>query len=180
MVAGTAAEFLKKKQILSWESVRQAGFGPDQVRLSFSYTTALPDRPRRPSDSSVQSIVERVFITQEPGFLPFRTKITCGKNWEGAMRIPEDLNDKMIDRIMAELDELKLSAGSLNSSPQHRTGGNSGVNFPTSSSSGWARSGRSRWTVASLADLKGKHLRWDFPSNRRPNSRIAPRCGNST
>jgi hypothetical protein len=32
-VCGTAAEYLKKKQVLAWEALRKAGLTSDQVRL---------------------------------------------------------------------------------------------------------------------------------------------------
>jgi hypothetical protein len=35
VVAGTAAELPKKRQILAWEELRRVGFGPDRVRLVF-------------------------------------------------------------------------------------------------------------------------------------------------
>ena len=79
--AGTAAEFLKFKQVKVWDALRQAGFSPDQVRLSINLYDQTIWRVRDDLLEDVRSIAESIWHEREPGFLKFRTEVKVGKTW---------------------------------------------------------------------------------------------------
>jgi hypothetical protein len=79
--AGTAAEVTKLKQAEVWETLRQEGFGSDQVRLSIQMYDQTIWSMKTELMRDVRPIVEEVWSRRVPGFLPFRSKITQGGSW---------------------------------------------------------------------------------------------------
>ena len=79
--AGTAAEIVKLKQLAIWETLRQEGFTASQVRLSINLFDQLIWSVRDDLITDVQPIIIEIWNRRVPGFLPFRSQITIGKNW---------------------------------------------------------------------------------------------------
>ncbi len=79
--AGTAAELVKFKQVDIWQTLRREGFTSNQVRLSLNQYDQLIWSVRDDLLSEVQPIVTEIWSRRVPGFLPFRSQITIGKNW---------------------------------------------------------------------------------------------------
>jgi DNA polymerase I-like protein with 3'-5' exonuclease and polymerase domains len=79
--AGTAAEIVKFRQADIWEALRREGFTANQVRLSLNMYDQLVWSVRDDLLSEVQPIVTEIWNQRVPGFLPFRSSITLGKDW---------------------------------------------------------------------------------------------------
>lgn len=80
-VAGSAAEFLKWRQVHAWESLRKEGLTTDHVRLSLQMYDQLVWTVRNDVLKEVQQLIEDVWTWKEPGFLPFKSEIKLGQNW---------------------------------------------------------------------------------------------------
>jgi DNA polymerase I-like protein with 3'-5' exonuclease and polymerase domains len=79
--AGTAAELVKFKQCDIWETLRREGFTSSQVRLSLNMYDQLVWSVRDDLLRDVEPIVTEIWNQRVPGFLPFRSQITLGKDW---------------------------------------------------------------------------------------------------
>jgi len=79
--AGTAAEVTKFKQVAIWEALRRTGFTAADVRLSLNMYDQTIWSVRDDLMNDVQPIITELWSQRVPGFLPFRSKITLGKDW---------------------------------------------------------------------------------------------------
>jgi DNA polymerase-1 len=79
--AGTAAEFLKWKQVKVWTVLRQEGFTSEQVRLSLNMFDQLIFHVRNELLQEVKQITEEVWFQKEKGFLPFKADVKIGRTW---------------------------------------------------------------------------------------------------
>jgi DNA polymerase-1 len=80
--AGSAAEFLKWKQVHVWEALRKAHFTKDDVRLSLQMYDETVWQCRDSLLKEVREIAEEVWLRKEPGFLPFRAEVKIGRTWK--------------------------------------------------------------------------------------------------
>lgn len=80
--AGSAAEFLKWKQVYVWEALRKAHFTKDDVRLSLQMYDEAIFQCRNSLLTEVREIAEEVWLRKEPGFLPFQAEIKIGTTWK--------------------------------------------------------------------------------------------------
>jgi DNA polymerase-1 len=80
--AGTAAEYLKLKQLEAWEALRSAGFKPEDVRLSLNMFDETIWHVRDGLLQEVREVIEPVWNQRVVGFLPFRSEVKSGKSWK--------------------------------------------------------------------------------------------------
>jgi DNA polymerase-1 len=85
-VAGTSAEYLKRKQILVWEALRKAHFTPSDARLSLQIYDECVFSVQDSLLAEVRAIVEPIWLEREAGFLPFQATIQTGKSWEAVSK----------------------------------------------------------------------------------------------
>jgi DNA polymerase-1 len=81
VVAGTAAEVLKWKQVKVWEFLRHIGYMPNQVRLCLQMFDELIFAVEDTVIEEVCDLAEGIMRTPEPGFLPFKVGVKLGKTW---------------------------------------------------------------------------------------------------
>jgi DNA polymerase-1 len=86
IVAGTSAEYLKRKQILVWEALRKAHFTPIDARLSLQIYDECVWHVRDSLLEKVQEIAVPIWLQREAGFLPFQATIQTGKSWEAVSK----------------------------------------------------------------------------------------------
>jgi len=86
LIAGTAAEFLKVKQVKTWEALREEGFTTNHIRLVLNNYDELVWHVRDDLLKEIQGIAEEIFKEQELGFLPFGVGIGVGKTWAEASK----------------------------------------------------------------------------------------------
>ena len=84
--AGTAAEYLKWKQVRIWETLRAAGFDESQVWLALNMFDETIWQVRDEVLEPVREIAEYVMREQVKGFLPFKVGVGVGKTWAEASR----------------------------------------------------------------------------------------------
>jgi DNA polymerase-1 len=79
--SGTAAEYLKRKQVEVWEAIRQARLTPAEVRLSLNVFDECIFTVKDSLLAEVRGIIEPIWLKHESGFLPFKAEIKTGKTW---------------------------------------------------------------------------------------------------
>lgn len=84
--AGTSAELVKRKQILTWEALRREQFTPDQARLSLNQFDEVILMVRDDSLDDVRTIASEIWRSKENGFLPFQVGVQFAKNWKECSR----------------------------------------------------------------------------------------------
>jgi len=84
--AGTSAELVKRKQILTWEALRRERFTPDQVRLSLNMFDEVILTVRDDCLDDVRVIATEIWRRKETGFLPFAVGVKSGKTWRECSR----------------------------------------------------------------------------------------------
>ena len=81
VVAGSAAEVLKFKQVKAWELLRKLDYTTDHVRLVLNNYDETIWQCRNDVLRDVQSVLESVWTLREKGFLPFQYAVKSGSNW---------------------------------------------------------------------------------------------------
>ena len=79
--AGTAAEFLKWKQVKIWNALRTCGFDEGQVWLTLNMFDELVFQIRDDVFEEVREVAETVMREPVKGFLPFGVGVKEGKTW---------------------------------------------------------------------------------------------------
>jgi DNA polymerase-1 len=79
---GSAAELLKKKQILAWEDLRKAGYGENDVRLVIQNYDECIWLVRDSLLKEVQERIEAIWKTQEKDWIKFKVDVKSGKTWK--------------------------------------------------------------------------------------------------
>jgi DNA polymerase I len=79
--SGTAAEYLKRKQVEVWEAIRQARLTSNEARLSLNVFDECIFTVKDSLLPEVRGIIEPIWLKHESGFLPFKATIQTGKTW---------------------------------------------------------------------------------------------------
>jgi len=86
VVAGTAAELTKRKQVKGWELLRRLDYTKDHARLVLNGYDECMWMVRNDVLNDVQMALESVWVQREPGFLPFQFGVKSGGNWKECSR----------------------------------------------------------------------------------------------
>lgn len=79
--AGSAAELVKWRMVETWGTLRGAGFTADHVRLSINLFDGLVWSIRTDLLAEIKPIITSIWNETTPGFLPMRSTITTGGDW---------------------------------------------------------------------------------------------------